>query len=159
MVAGCTWPSVLIGVIKTIVIAVDGSDAAQEAARVGLDLAQGLGAEAIFVHGSSVLARRVFDSAAEGAALPAEQLDAVLRDADRLAQERNVEAKFQAWPAEGVKAVAGVVTAVADAHKPSLIVVGSRGRGAVTGAVLGSVSHAILATTELPVVVVHAPSG
>ena len=76
--------------------------------------------------------------------------------ANELAQTRGVRSKFQVWPAEGIDDVAGVVTAVADTHKPSLIVVGCRGRGTVSGAVLGSVSRAILGTTDLPVVVVHA---
>lgn len=142
--------------IKTVVIAVDGSEAADEAAGVGLDLAEGLRAEAIFVHASKTAARRVFDSAAEGEALPAEQVDAVLRHADQLARGRDVTSTFQVWPAEGVEDVAGVVAAVADSHRPSVIVVGSRGRGAVAGAVLGSVSRAILGTADVPVMVVHA---
>ena len=142
--------------IETVVIAVEGSEAAQEATRVGLDLAEGLGAEALFVHASGSLAHRVFDSAAEGEALPAERLDSVLGRANELAQTRGVRSKFQVWPAEGIDDVAGVVTAVADTHKPSLIVVGCRGRGTVSGAVLVSVSRAILGTTDLPVVVVHA---
>ncbi len=145
--------------IETVVIAVDGSEAAREAARVGLDLAEGLGAEAVFVHASGSLARRVFESGAEGEVIAAQQCDAVLRDADELARARNVKTKFEVWPADGIEDVAGVVTAVADAHKPSLIVVGSRGRGAVSSTVLGSVSRAILGTTKLPVVVVQARSG
>ena len=145
--------------IETVVIAVDGSDAGREAARIGLDLAEGLHAGAFFVHGSETLAHQVFESAADPDALPPVEFDPVLRDAEELARGRGVESKFQVWPAAGVEDVAGVVTAVADAHRPALIVVGSRGRGAVTSTVLGSVSRAILATTDLPVVIVHAPRG
>lgn len=145
--------------ISTVVIAVDGSEAAREAARIGVDLAEGLGAEAVFVHASGSQARRAFDSGAEGAVVAARQFDEVLRDADELAKARDVKTKFEVWPADCIEDVAGVVTAVADAHKPSLIVVGSRGRGPVSSAVLGSVSRAILGTTALPVVVVQAPGG
>ncbi len=145
--------------VETVVIAVDGSEAAREAVRIGLDLAEGLGAEAVFVHASGSLARRVFDSGAEGEVVAPQQLDAVLHDANELAKARDVKTKFEVWPADGIEDVAGVVTAVADAHRPSLIVVGSRGRGAVSSAVLGSVSRAILGTTDLPVVVVHARGG
>jgi nucleotide-binding universal stress UspA family protein len=37
--------------------------------------------------------------------------------------------------------------------------VGTRGRGALTSAVLGSVSRGLLGLAPVPVVVVHDPSG
>jgi nucleotide-binding universal stress UspA family protein len=45
---------------------------------------------------------------------------------------------------------------VANACENPLIVVGSRGRGDLTSLVLGSVSHAVLASTHHPVMIVHA---
>ena len=48
------------------------------------------------------------------------------------------------------------IVAVADEKKADLIVLGSRGRGAVTSAILGSVSHAVLRRASRPVLVVKA---
>jgi nucleotide-binding universal stress UspA family protein len=46
--------------------------------------------------------------------------------------------------------------AYADAHDVDLLVVGSRGRSAVTAALLGSVSRGVLAESRRPVAVVRA---
>src|SRR4051812_20609017 len=40
-----------------------------------------------------------------------------------------------------------------------VIVMGSRGRGRVSAAVLGSVSHHVMPEPEVPVLVIHRPSG
>jgi nucleotide-binding universal stress UspA family protein len=47
------------------------------------------------------------------------------------------------------------ILAVADAKKADLIVVGSRGRGPVTSAVLGSVSKGVLKEAQRPVLIVR----
>ncbi len=51
------------------------------------------------------------------------------------------------------------VELLAAAEHADLLVVGSRGRGAVAGAVLGSVSHACLTRARCPVAVVRGPLG
>ena len=40
-----------------------------------------------------------------------------------------------------------------------LIVLGSRGRGRMTTALLGSVSNRVMHDAEVPVIVIHRPSG
>ena len=52
--------------------------------------------------------------------------------------------------------VAVPVRAVADAaDEADLVVIGSRGLGALSGVALGSVSHRLLGETRKPVLVVH----
>ena len=48
------------------------------------------------------------------------------------------------------------IVAFADSHDADLIVVGSRGRGAIAGALLGSVSRGILGESKRPVMIVRA---
>ena len=48
------------------------------------------------------------------------------------------------------------IVAFADSHDVDLIVVGSRGRGAISGALLGSVSRGILGESKRPVLIVRA---
>jgi len=49
------------------------------------------------------------------------------------------------------------IAGIASGSDASMIVTGSRGRGAVAGAVLGSVSHSLITHATVPVLVVHAP--
>jgi nucleotide-binding universal stress UspA family protein len=47
------------------------------------------------------------------------------------------------------------IVAFADSHDVDLTIVGSRGRGALAGALLGSVSRGVLAESKRPVLIVR----
>jgi nucleotide-binding universal stress UspA family protein len=147
---------------KRILIAVDGSPAADAAVEVGLQLAGDTGSSVRFIHASSPLAEELAEEWPEDGPPSAEILarDQVLADAVSSARDAGVEAEVGLISSEAdLGDLAAVITGVAAGIDAQLIVVGSRGRGALTGAVLGSVSHALLKYSSVPVVTVHSKAG
>jgi nucleotide-binding universal stress UspA family protein len=140
-----------------LLIAVDGSPAADRAIQVGLDLAVAQSATATFAHVTDK-ARGLLKR--QPAADPTEEqllrLDAVLASAMEAARTRGVRADVEIADANGADGVAGAIVGLAQARGASMIVVGTRGRGALVSSVLGSVSHELLRTAPVPVVVVNA---
>jgi nucleotide-binding universal stress UspA family protein len=141
--------------MKKILIATDGSPSALRAIEVGLDLAEEEGSEAIFVHVAPT--KEVLPVAGVGmvpVSVPHE-LDeadrASLHDAVRIAEELGLEAKTTLLAGDPAKEI----VAYANSVDADLIVVGSRGFGAVSGALLGSVSRGVLRRTTRPVLVVR----
>jgi nucleotide-binding universal stress UspA family protein len=136
--------------MKQILIATDGSPGAQLAVEEGVWLAKMLDAKVILIavarpplpllgdpyYQQAVSADLGKARAAIAAAIPA-------------AEERRVP--YEAEVVEGVPAEA--IRQLARTRNVDLIVVGSRGRGAVTGAVLGSVSADIVHKADRPVLV------
>lgn len=143
---------------RSIVIAVDGSPAARRAAGVGVELAAGLGADAVFLHASRTIASQLFAESPKGAESLERRLevDPVLNEAAQVAREAGVDADFEVLGEEGSEELAPAIAGIAAALDTSLIVIGSRGHGAVASAVLGSVSLALLRSTDIPVLVVRA---
>ncbi len=142
-----------------ILIATDGSPAADAAVEAGLRLARCLRAPVRFIHAASPLAEDLFaEFALTG---PPEDVilarDHVLRDAAAAADALEVDADFEVLTAEPAGDLAAGIAGLAEGIGASMIVVGSRGRGTVAGAVLGSVSHNLLKYAAIPVLVVHAP--
>jgi len=140
--------------MKKIVIATDGSGSALEAVELGLELAAEQQAEAVVVHVVSaldVVPTIGFGFGAPGA-LPHEPTPhdrAPLEQAAELATERGVELTTELLAGDPVDEI----VAYADSIDADLIVVGSRGHGALASAVLGSVSRGVLHEAQRPVLV------
>jgi nucleotide-binding universal stress UspA family protein len=144
------------GTMKTILIATDGSPAAQQAVRYGLELAEEQSSEPVFIHVAplnEILPVPVFGMA--GPVSIHHELDAAdhvsLDDAVALAQEQGLTARTKLV---GGKASDEIVR-YADEIDADLIVMGSHGRGGLTSALLGSTSRGVLHDTTRPVLVVR----
>ncbi len=140
--------------MNTILIAVDGSPSAQEAVDFGLELAADDDADVTFA--LVVPAVDVLPAGGFGVTVPmpheatdkeSEPIEAAREQAER----RGVRAHtrlLQGEPADELVAYADVIDA-------DLIVVGSRGHGAIASALLGSVSRGVLREARRPVLVVR----
>jgi nucleotide-binding universal stress UspA family protein len=139
--------------MKRIVIATDGSPSALEAVRFGLELAEEQGAEAVIVH--AVPALDAFGgSLGMPAAVPhhVDDLDRKpVEEAAALAAEHDVPARTELVLGNPVDEI----VAYADSIDADLIVVGSRGHGAVASVLLGSVSRGVLHEARRSVLVVR----
>ena len=139
--------------MKTILVATDGSDNAQQAVGVAIELAHDAGAELVVTTirvmppigrgGSSAPIMAVEDPA---------QARSIASDAAALAVESGVKARAEARagePADEIVRLAGEINA-------DMVVVGTRGLGALSGALMGSVSRSVVRHAGTPVTVVHA---
>lgn len=142
--------------MKKILIATDGSPAALQAVELGLDLAEEHTAQVTFVHvapAADVLPVAGFPMAGP-VSVPHEVDEAdrtALDEALVLAETRGVPALTRLL----VGNAARQIVAYADEIDADVIVVGSRGLGAVGRTVLGSVSAKVLRDAKRPVLVVR----
>jgi nucleotide-binding universal stress UspA family protein len=140
--------------MRSIVIATDGSAGATHAIREGLELARTAGAQVTFLSVVGV-------PALYGAPLYEETLSAELARAREAAAVALDEAK-----AMGVDADSEIVHGDApseivrfgESHGADLLVVGTRGLGALKSLVLGSVSRYVVNHAQVPVLVVKEPA-
>jgi nucleotide-binding universal stress UspA family protein len=140
--------------MNSILIAIDGSPSAQEAIDFGLELAAGEGAFVTFVLVAPAM--DILPAGGFGVTVPVphELTDdevTPLDEAREQAEERGIRTftrLLKGDPADEIVAYADVIDA-------DLIVVGSRGHGAVASALLGSVSRGILREARRPVLVVR----
>ena len=147
--------------MKKILIAIDGSESAREALEFGLELAEEQGATPFLVHVAPIV--EVLPFASFGVAAPTvphevdEQDRVPLKEAAETAAQKGIDAKTELL----VGNPADEIVAFGDTIDADLIVVGSRGHGALAGALLGSVSRGVLHESHRPVLVVrgtHVPA-
>jgi nucleotide-binding universal stress UspA family protein len=142
--------------MKTIMIATDGSESAADALDVAIDLARETGAtlDVLSVRPPVVAGRA-------GAAPPMFEVEEP-GGADRIAAAAATHAAAAGVEVAAHSAHGDVVDSICEASSAvgaDLLVVGSRGHGPVSGALLGSVSHALIGRSPVPVTVVrHAAS-
>jgi nucleotide-binding universal stress UspA family protein len=141
--------------MKTILIATDGSPSARHAIELGLELAEEEGAQPIFVHvapTNEFLPVVGVGMAAIAVPHELEKADrASLDDAVCIAEERGLDATTKLLTGNPAREI----TKYADSVDADLIVVGSHGYGAIAGALIGSVSRGILHGTTRPVLIVR----
>ncbi|MGZ6728286.1 MAG: universal stress protein [Gaiellaceae bacterium] len=136
---------------KQLIVATDGSPGAREALDTGLALARESGATVTLTYVRHkplpVLGDPYYQRSLSQELLRAR---AVLADAASVAAEQGIEADTEVLEGDPARGVLDL----ARARNADLIVVGSRGRGMVTGALLGSVSSSIVHDADRPVLVV-----
>ena len=133
-----------------ILIAIDGSEAAREALRTGLSLAREAGAVATLVYVRHrplpVLGDPFYQRSLSQELLRSR---VAMADAETLAATMGVAVEPEILEGQPARCV----LELAAARRAGLIVVGSRGRGAIAGALLGSVSTEIVHKANRPVLV------
>ena len=142
--------------MKRILVATDGSRSSTEAVAFAIELAAEQRTELIFVHVvpfMDIVPATGFG--AIGGALPHEVSEhdrTLLDEAAASAAEHEIVATTALLRGDPV----GEIVGFAETHDVDLIVVGSRGHGTITSALLGSVSRGVLAEARRPVLIVRA---
>jgi len=141
--------------MRRILVATDGSVSSTEAIQFGVELAAEHEAELVFVHVVPRLDVVPPSGFGIGGAFPHEPTIGdreLLEDAAAVAIEHGVVSTTVLLRGDTVDEI----VTYADSHDVDMIVVGSRGHGAVTATLLGSVSRGVLSESRRPVVVVRA---
>ena len=134
---------------QKIVVGVDGSDSGTAVVDAAGRLSASTGAGLVLVHAAEL---------AHGRTAPLREAPKVgheiLADAEAAVKGLGGNVAGVVDEEVGLKGPAGVLDDVAVAQKADLIIVGTRGRGVWTGAVLGSVSQRLLHNPPCPVLVI-----
>ena len=141
--------------MNRILVTTDGSPSSTEAVAFGVELASEHEAELIFVHVVPTLDVVPATGFGMGGAFPHELSEhdhVLLEEAAAVASEHDVRSTTALLRGDTVNEI----VAYADSHDVDLIVVGSRGHGAIVGALLGSVSRGLLGESKRPVLIVRA---
>jgi nucleotide-binding universal stress UspA family protein len=134
---------------ETIAWATDGSELADNALEHVRKLAEIHGSRIVAVHANELLTGR-----AAGAPLLADEPDLRAKIACQVDELRAAGFDAELEVRTGSKDVAKLVENAADEVGADLIVVGTHGRGAIAGTVLGSVARSLCHTSHRPVLVV-----
>lgn len=135
---------------RCIVCGVDDSDGARKDARVADGLARDLGARLVLVHGAPVAPGMMYGVPFDSDAFQRQALE----DARRLLGEVAAACESDVSERAELGSPTEVLMRVLEEEHGDLLVVGTRGRGAMRSVLLGSVSHEMLAISPCPVVVV-----
>jgi nucleotide-binding universal stress UspA family protein len=147
---------------KSILVAIDGSKPAKRASVVGVDMAKRCGAQLRFITAirrlptKQVKELKRFMEAEHLAGSPYElasdRVQRMLNEAATYAREKGVkDVRTVAYDGDA----AGVILSQAKRHRADLIVLGSRGLGAVQGLLLGSVSQKVVSLADCTVMTVR----
>ncbi|MGH3109552.1 MAG: universal stress protein [Gaiellaceae bacterium] len=143
---------------RPVIACVDGSELSRPVAQVAQRLAERLGLELVLLHVAPPTEAPGVSAAAGGQ----QRLhDEELRDAERLLDDLALEAGLGAdvrRRSEIGPAGDRIVAACAD-EQAELVVLGSRGRGGLKAALLGSVSSKVASQAPCPCVIVSADAS
>jgi nucleotide-binding universal stress UspA family protein len=134
-----------------VVCGIDDSTGARKAAGVADRLARELGARLVLVHGTPVAPGVMYGVPFDNDAFQREAMEHARRLLEEVAEACSSERVSQR--AEFGSPVKVLVRVIED-EDADLLVVGTRGRGAMRSMLLGSVAHEMLAVSPCPVVVV-----
>jgi nucleotide-binding universal stress UspA family protein len=138
--------------MNDILVATDGSRSGTAAVEEGLTLAARLGAGVTFVSVHRAPPRFLGDPFYERSISQGlHDAHVAVQDASARAEAMGLSAKTEVLEGDA----ADEIVALADNRDSSMIVVGSRGHGALVGTLLGSVSAGIVQQARRPVVIVN----
>jgi len=154
MATGESWAERIGDRDGPVVCCVDGSDESRSAATLAATLADRLGLRLILLSVVGTVTQPGVSAAPAGqerlAAEERREAEEVLGEVAAAAGAPHAEHRVE------FGAAAGRILAVCETERASLVVLGTRGRGRVKSAVLGSVSHEVAARAPCPVLVVPA---
>jgi nucleotide-binding universal stress UspA family protein len=146
-------------VSRRILLATDGSEEAELAARVAVELAKGTGSELHVVHGKLLPITPPYPEVLDWR----EDLERAEREARELLDEQVKKVEDAGGTVAGVhlreELPAEEIVALAEAFGVGLIVVGRRNRGRIRRALAGSVSDRVVRHAHCPVLVVPSHKG
>jgi nucleotide-binding universal stress UspA family protein len=138
---------------KHILVAIDDSPSSQQALPAAIEMARKFDSEILVLHVSEHDKGRAVVYSLETPAAAT----ALVADAVKTLRDLGFAAKGQLQDV-GAGHVAKAIVDTAEANGVDLIVMGSRGLSDVQGVFLGSVTHKVMRTAGIPILVVRTPS-